>query len=467
MRICWNNRFILIFINLLSCIVLHAQHQYYLSDIVITGNKTTKEKIILRELNIKKGDSVLVSRMPHIITRSKENLDNLRLFNAVDVDFFVIPNTDSLIVIDIHVEERWYYIPLLTPKLEERNTSIWLKNFDLSRFSLELGAKIYNFLGHNHTLTTGIMFGYQQALNISYKNITLDQKQKHFLSVGASAQRNHNMDVITVDDAPSNIKTSDLVLGQSVNTLFEYTYRHDVRTTHNASLYLEYKSIADTILAVNPHYWGNDQKKRLNVNLQYFFKIDQRDYVAYPLKGYYLKTSGSVYTTNDLSVTYLQLYANAQYYWDWGHRWYAAEKLTAGVSVKNAKAYILDQALGYRENVLRGYEYHVVDGQQFASLNSTLRYNVIPKKSFVINWLSALSKFNKPHFAFYAHAFFDTGFAYHHYAGPTNHLSNQLLYSGGMGIDLVAYYDIVLTLSYSINKQREKGFNFLFTIPLL
>ena len=467
MQIHWNRRIIFLFVNLLSCIVLHAQQQYYVSDIVITGNKTTKESIILRELQLKKGETVAKSRLSHILNRSKENLENLRLFNYTNVSHSVVPNSDSLIVINIQVEERWYYFPLINIKLEDRNTSTWLKDFDISRITFEFGAQLYNMFGINHILSSGVSVGYRQGFNLHYKNITLDRAQKHFLSTGISFQRNHNVDVMTVDDAPFRMKDTDQFLRQSTNWYLDYTYRYNVRISHHLSLGFEQMKIADTLLKANPNYWGSDRTKRMNFSLLYAFRHDQRDYVFFPLKGYYLRTTGALSTTGDLSVKHLQLNANAQYYWDLGNRWYAAERMTAGLSFKNTKSYILDQALGYGENELRGYEYNVIDGQYFAAINSTLRYNILPKKIVVIDWLSSLSKFNKIHFTSYAHAFFDMGYAYHHYPDSSNRLSNQFLYSGGVGIDLVTYYDIVLTLSYSINKQKDHGLHFSFFLRFL
>ena len=467
MLINWTKRTVGLLAALICCTALHAQQQFYISDIQVVGNKTTKEKIILRELDVKKGDSVLVSRMKQVITHSMENLNNLPLFNYVEIDYEFLPNSNDHIVLRVRVEERWYYFPLINVKLEDRNTSTWIKDFDMTRITFEFGAQIYNLLGLNHTLTSGVQMGYQQAWSFHYKNITLDRAQKHFISTGISLQMSHNMDVMTVDDAPLRMKTPNQILKQNISWYLNYTYRHDVRTTHNLYIGLEHKKMADTILLINPDYWGNDQRERLNATLQYFFRTDQRDYTPYPLKGYYLKIGGNLFVTNDLSVRYLQLNTNAQYYWDLGKRWYAAGRITAGISIKNTKAYILDQALGYGENVLRGYEYHVVDGQHFAALNSTLRYNIVPKKVFVINWLSKLSKFNKIHFAFYANAFWDMGVTSHQYLAPFNYLSNQFLYSGGLGIDLVTYYDIILTLNYSINKQNDRGFYFSFKLPFM
>jgi outer membrane protein assembly factor BamA len=467
MPICLIKRLVCLFATTLCTFALFAQDLWHVSDIVILGNQRTNEKIILRELSLQKGDAVLESRINQKITQSKENLGNLSLFNYVEIDYEVSPEGDNTIVLHILVEERWYFFPFFSIKLGDRNTSTRIQDFDIERVTFEGGAHFYNVGGLNHAITAGIEFGYQQGLNFHYKKITLGRAQKHFLTTGISLQRSHKMDVMTLEDAPLKIKRPDLFLSQSVSGYLNYTYRHDVRRTHNISFGYEYKKISDTILQINPDFWGNSRTERLNLSLQYFFRVDQRDYIAFPLKGHYLKTEGNIYLSDDLSVRYFQAKGNAQYYWTLGNRWYASERLTAGLSLKNAKAYILDRALGYEENVLRGYEYHVIDGQHFIASNSTLRYNIIPKRVFIIDWLSALPKFNKIHYALYAHTFIDIGCTYHHYPNLDNHLSNMLLYGSGVGFDFVTYYDMVFSLSFAINRQKEHGFYFSFKLPIL
>ena len=56
-----------------------------------------------------------------------------------------------------------------------------------------------------------------------------------------------------------------------------------------------------------------------------------------------------------------------------------------------------------------------------------------------------------------AKMFADAGYAYHKYAGPSNSLSNTLLYTYGAGIDLVSVYDFVFRVEYSRNQLGREG----------
>ena len=79
--------------NYLSCMLflfLPAAFQppgnkLQISELVIRGNKITRENIILRELAFQKGDTILLSEIDEKIKRSRENLLNTSLFNYVTI----------------------------------------------------------------------------------------------------------------------------------------------------------------------------------------------------------------------------------------------------------------------------------------------------------------------------------------------------------------------------------------------
>jgi hypothetical protein len=62
--------------------------------------------------------------------------------------------------------------------------------------------------------------------------------------------------------------------------------------------------------------------------------------------------------------------------------------------------------------------------------------------------------------------FFDTGYANSEHV-INSKLTNEFLYSGGLGIDLVTYYDKVLRIEYSLNKFGEHGIFFHLAAPII
>ena len=106
--------------------------EHQISKIIITGNKITKESIILRELSFKKGDLIDIAKLKKIEDESKVNLTNLNLFN-----FITISNTvnEKNIIILIEVIERWYIWPYPILEISERNFNVWWDEFKSSNYS--------------------------------------------------------------------------------------------------------------------------------------------------------------------------------------------------------------------------------------------------------------------------------------------------------------------------------------------
>src|SRR6185436_4098984 len=75
-------------------------------SIIITGNKTTKDEIILREMSLKTGSKFTLKKYSDDI----QNIYNLALFTKVDI--IPIPLNDKEIGLNVDVQERWYILPL-------------------------------------------------------------------------------------------------------------------------------------------------------------------------------------------------------------------------------------------------------------------------------------------------------------------------------------------------------------------
>ena len=114
---------------LLFFTLLDSQSQV-VKTINVVGNKTTKEKIILRELSFSVGETVLASDTLDHKIKSENNLFNTSLFNFTKVTFK--DSAENWIAI-IELQERWYIWPEVIVKFQERNFAEWWKNKNLSR----------------------------------------------------------------------------------------------------------------------------------------------------------------------------------------------------------------------------------------------------------------------------------------------------------------------------------------------
>ena len=126
--------------------------------------------------------------------------------------------------------------------------------------------------------------------------------------------------------------------------------------------------------------------------------------------------------------------------------------------------YYFNRALGFSD-LVRGYEYYVVDGQNFLLAKSNLRIQIIKPSVFHVP-INAFQKFRSFSYALYAGPFIDAGYASDDYFAKYNPLSNQWLIGGGIGIDLVTYYDYVFRTEFTVNKMGQPGIYLHLNAPL-
>ena len=443
---------------------LHAQSRR-VNEIHLEGNKWTRASIILRELTVKQGDYLTDEQLEEAMTDCKENLLNTSLFNYVYINAKYLEIDSALVNISVKVEERWYIWPIFELNLEDRNISSWIRNPSWEKTTVMIGTTIYNMRGMNETWRIFGKWGYKRAINSSYQNIALDRERKHILGLSFVYETQRNIAYVTANNEVQYATAEDGPIREYVLFGINYTYRPRVREYHSVRMSYSNIRLNDTLLQLNPSYWGSSETKRNFFRANYTYRIDYRDSYIYPLHGNMFSIRADADMALDGESYRLTFYPEYQFHTRLASRWGYACALSSKLSPFTTNTYTYNQALGYDNRWLRGYEYYVADGQYYALLQNNLKFTLLPTKVVTINFLSSLSKFNKIHFTFYLNAFLDAGYAYNRYKTFDNSLQNNFLYSGGIGFDIVTYYDITLRIDYSVNKMGERGIYFHIKSP--
>lgn len=449
-----------------------------IADINIEGNSITRKSIILRELPFKAGDTMKDTLLAREIKDAKQNLVNTSLFNyvtivrryadSVSIGISMNNRSDTTVrdcVIDISVEERWYWWPLLDIKLEDRNLSSWLKKMDYDRITYDVGAKIDNIFGRRQSLTADVSIGYERGFNVYYSNIALNKSKTSYLNFYTHLLFTKSVDCITENDKPKHLKSGSFIT-KSGGIKATYIYRPKIRFKHTVALSFDCASIKDSVLIVNKDYWGMDSHVARKFQLDYSFDMDQRNYIYYPTSGYYIGVNASLSECNDFKFTYWNLMADLQYYKPLGGRWYWGSTAKLSTSMKSHEAYYYDRAIGYENVNMTGYDLYVIDGQHFFTFNNAVKFLILPNKVVKLNFIKKWNKFNKPHFSIYARLQFDTGYVWQKNSSPTNKLPNSFLCGTGVALDILTYYDIALNVGYAVNRDGKGSFFFGFKAPI-
>jgi outer membrane protein assembly factor BamA len=435
-----------------SLIFSQIEENIIISNINITGNKVTKDKIILRELLFNIGDTINIADIDSITIHNRENLENTSLFNFVTITNRVEGN---LINVNIDLIERWYIWPMPILEQADRNISSFLHEKDWSRINYGMFLAIENFRGRNESLRFKARFGYKEHYGVGYEIPGIDKKQKHGIYLEASYFRQKELSFKTLNNKLTYYRNFNNYSKYRARFIFNYRYRKDIYNYHLFSVQYNNAIISDTVRKLNPNYFGDANMTFQYINLEYNYTLDKRDIQYYPLSGYYFNASINNKGLFFKETNTTQLNANFRWYKNIVKRINISQKIAGKLSNNYDQEYFIIEGLGYTENI-RGYEYYVIDGNSFIVFNNNLKFTLLPKKVFnypIIPW----SQFKKSFIAIYLNAYLDLGYVDNKYTSQTNNMTNSWQYGYGLGIDFVTYYDSVLRIEYSLTKYNQKG----------
>ncbi len=429
-----------------------------------SGNKITKNHIISRELEFKEGDTLSYSEFIKKKKKSQENLLNRSLFN-----FATFTTSDTANRTDVHIDfvERWYVWPIPILDFADRNINVWWQTKDFSRINYGIDLRVENFRGRMETLHIILQNGYDKAFVGRWSIPYIDKKQKLGMSFAAGLVYSRETSYNIIDNHLLYQKFEDDFARKFYYFNLGLSYRVKYNSFHSVQLSYNDLWLNDSLLILNPDLtYGENEFAYFT--LSYTYKLDHRDYKPYPLNGYYFDLKfvqlGFGVLTKDMSISSMEF--NFDQYFNIYKRLYFAYRLSAiYTNDNNFQPYFVTRGLGTGGFDMRGYELVVVNGQKLGLFKSNIKFEVIPMKVRRIKWIKT-EKFGKLFYALYTNVFFDMGYASDLQTWQNNELGNQLLWTLGAGVDIISFYDIVVRLEYSINKQSQTGFYLGLVAPI-
>jgi outer membrane protein assembly factor BamA len=441
-----------------------------IGSIHVTGNKITREAVILRELLFQPEDTLTCTALDSLIGRSTENLMNTLLFHRVSIDKDLSKADPGVQNILIRVTERWYVWPIPILKLSDRNFNVWWETKDWSRLSYGFYIDWRNFRGRKEDLLMRFQFGYDQLYDFVYTIPYVNRKKTIGIGVGAGYWRRRETNYITLDNKQEFYKSPGEFARQDIFAFGQVMFRPDIHNTHMAELRYDHHVFSDSLLAQNEYYSTDSANEVQYLSIRYLFKMDHRDFKSYPLKGYYadleIRKQG-LWTFPENTLDNFYILATFRKYWELYPRIYFATGINGKVTLGETQPYFTLRGIGYDRDNVRSYEYYVVDARNFGILKNNFKFALIPQTS---NQLESIrtERFSKIYYALYLNVFFDAGYGEYHqdFGRVTNDLQNSLLLGYGAGFDFVTYYDIVIRLEFAMNFMNEPGIFLHFRAPI-
>ncbi len=441
---------------------LPTEEYVIVQQIVISGNKITRQRVILNELIFKQGDRILVNKLGQAVKRSRHNLLNTSLFNFVAIHYTI--QSDDTVVFHVTVDERWYWWVFPIFEVADRNLSSFFNSGDWSRVNYGVYLKRDNFRGRNEKIIARVRLGFTTQILVGYLSPEYNKRS------GWGAFFDFSM----YDQLPYTTRNNQQLFTGLETEMAQMTYNGSVYYSLRSGLYQRHKlellyhhyNVSDSIIDLNPYYLTPKANKLEYLELKYEYEFDKRDSKIYPLKGTRLKlvAAQSGFGLWQEELNNLKVAGHLDKHIRLHERWSWASSLYGELNTSNTLPYVLKAGSGY-ESFLNGYELYVIDGTRQASMKNQLQFALLQPKVKSLGFMP-LTQFAKVNYAFYLKAFYDFGYVWQENPPISNTFVNDWQYGYGAGVDFVTFYDMVWSFNYSVNRHHQHGFFVHFNLAM-
>lgn len=433
----------------------------FIDEIQLEGNKKTKTGTVLRELDFAAGDSMPSGALAASLERNRLLLLNLGIFTEVNMQTRVSATSNHLKVL-VQVTEAWYLYPVPILSLSDRNFNVWWNEFNHSfkRVNYGLDWSQLNLTGRADALKIKAQFGYTNTYELAYRSPGLNRNRTLGLEASLAYSRAHELSYITTGNKLQFLKVRESWQLEQLRASVTLISRPKLFRSQSFTLEYRDNQVSDTIARVlNPDYYLNGNSRQRHFSAVYSHTFDYRDFRPYPLKGWRaiveLRKNGLL-PSDDLQV--FRAFVEWDQYFSF-NQWLSLElvgKLRTSLPRKKLPQ-SNNQALGYGGNLVRGYDYYVIDGLDFGIFRSSWHMRVF-KGEFHLGRLMPAKAYRDLPVKIYLALNSDLGYANDPHYAAANPLSNRLLVGYGPGLDLVLYHDKSIRFEWTWNDLGDNGF---------
>lgn len=407
--------------------------------ILVSGNKTTQDYIIIREMTLKENGYFTVEGLQQSIL----NIYNLRLFLKVDI--IPIPISTNEIILNVDVRERWYIFPLPQAGMEDGE---WSKKW------LGLTLLWSNFRGRNETLLIQSKFFYNPAIAAYYSVPWIGDNLHLGITGGIGYSKTRNQSLLTLGEHNgSGTLSADDPNFDNIRFFTQLSLAKYISMSFNFFTELNYNYLRVTQYAPNRTISPAGKDKYLGIG--FGINLDQRNIIEYSTRGYYIRTCYTRFGFIDKDINYGQYSFESQSFLPivFSKKFFItlASRIFTSLSIGNTIPYYNHVYLGYGDDYVRGWLKKAYEGDDKLTFYNELRIPIFTpryvnsSKLPVIKNMPFISNLELRH-GLYATLIYDVGSIWNNYERFDKvHFIN----GAGIGLNAVLPFGYVCRLEWT------------------
>ncbi len=429
-----------------------------IDSIVITGLNRTNKEIVLRDIKIKPGDTLVEKKIEAVLVDNRLFLMNTGIYSQVKITYENAKTKPHAINVLIHIDESWHIYPVPYFEMVDRNFNVWARNyhFDLARINAGIKLYISNLTGNRDHLDGTFHLGFHDKAEASYWLPYMNRKQNlgiQFTGLWANSKE------VAYATTPENEQLrwfldTTIIFRKKFSATLSYQPR--LFTKQKLKIEWQYYRINKSVLdKLQPDFFASPDGKMSYPVISYNITKDTRNIQPHPTKGYvfnFLIEKQGINNIRDALITLIDF----RYFQRLSAKWTATQQLRHQNNwINKATDYFHNRALGDELNYIRGYEYYIIDGQQYALSKTSLQYMLFDNY-WNLGKFMPIKSLRKPQVQLFLAFNFDMGYIPSAKNVPKTNFNDKLLKGGGIGLEIVAFYDKMLQIEYSMNEKYEK-----------
>lgn len=428
-----------------------------IDSITILGLTRTSKEIVLRDLIIKKGDTISFQELPEIKRDNQFQLLNQGIFAAVEIIPSISKSNNRKVNFDIYITEALYFYPVPYLELVDRNFNVWWKEYKRDFSRINLGGKLYfnNLTGNRDRLDILMQWGYHTKYEIEYSLPFINKSKTLGFQISGLWSKTREIAYNTTEENKQQRKLSERTLLKRFKGSLGLIYQPKIRLKQR--FLFEWRSyIVDSSVlnSLNEQFLITDNYKLSYPAFEYTIQYDKRNIKPHPSGGYLIEGSIEKQGFNKFRNALIGKVEIKDYFTLVPGLVLAEQFRLQANLMKNKTDYYHNRALGEDQFYIRSYEYYLIDGQQYGYLKSSLQWLIYDDK-WDLSGIMPFDALKKAPIQVFLTLNNDLGYVQQQKGFLKGQFNNRVLWGGGVGIDIVIYYDKVIQLEYSFNQIFE------------
>lgn len=461
----------LLFITAYHCVCIDSSFlfsqsactEFLIDSIIVTGNEKTKEKIILFESGLLKGEKIPVNEFLPRIEKAEANLKRTGLFSGAHVTYLLAIDSTCKMEVKISLIENWLLFPTVLLETVDRNFNVWWNEFnhDLSRINYGLGFSHNNLTGLRDRLKGKFARGYSDKYEAAYYRSYLGKKK----NIDAHIELSY----IESREAAYKLEDSRLKFfsetGQNTQKRMYFNYgisfRKDRENRWAFKNTFEQYRVLDTLAKLNPDYLLDGSSRQLFTQLILNRNFNNLNHGIQANAGWNIDLTTRVLLLN---TGIIHRYWNFNLYIEKANRLFKNFRhesiLQSQVSfIRNKMPFNLYNGIGTGETRINGYELYQISGMDFILTRQSIYYRIFDYQRKLFKIFSDEPRI-KMQISTEAVIRIGAGFVNDPYYSQLNSLANTTLGSISAGLQFGLNGILKLEMNYSVNHRYEKGLYF-------